>query len=277
MASCLLAIAAAGFGARAAAQARRPMTLVALADIPRVQDAQLSPDGRFVSYQLARADWNANRLVAHLYRQAVSGGPPVQLTAGDAGETTARWSPDGHTLAYLSRGESGLQIFVMPSSGGQARQLTRHVTGVFGGFAPVWTPDGSALYFLASDPQPDLARERDRLRDDVFSYDANFLHRHIWKVTLASGAEQRITSGPFSILSFRLSRDGTRLAQHRAPTPTMADITRSEVWTSDALGGSPRAVTTNSVEELEAELSPDNSRILFIAEANERLEQLYSA
>ncbi len=142
----LLTIAASGFAVHAAAQTPRPMTLVNLAEIPRVQDAQLSSDGRFVSYQLARADWKANRQVTHLFRQALSGGPAVQLTSGDSGESTARWSPDGRTLLYLARGDSGLQIFLMPSEGGASRQLTRHVTGVFGGVPPVWTPDGSSIY-----------------------------------------------------------------------------------------------------------------------------------
>ena len=48
------------------AQSRQPLTLVSLADTPRVQDVQLSPDGRFVWSTLARADWRANRLVGHI-------------------------------------------------------------------------------------------------------------------------------------------------------------------------------------------------------------------
>src|SRR3954466_10871059 len=70
------------------------MSLVELAEIPRIVDAQLSPDGRSVSYMLQRADWKANRLVPHLWRQPVGGGAPVQLTAGEAGEANGRWSPD---------------------------------------------------------------------------------------------------------------------------------------------------------------------------------------
>lgn len=273
----LLAVAALSFGVSTGAQSARPMTLVSLAEIPRVQDAQLSPDGRFVTYQLARADWRANRPIAHLYRQAASGGAPLQLTNTDAGETTARWSPDGRTLLYLSRGDSGLQMFLVSADGGAPRQLTHHVTGVYGGVAPAWTPDGSAIYFLASEPQADLARERERLRDDMYLFEEDYVHRHLWKVTAAGGVEQRITSGPFSVLGFRLSRDGTRIAQHRAPSPMIGDINRGEVWTTDAQGGSPRGITSNNVEELEAEFSPDNSQLLFLAEANDQLEAPYSS
>jgi dipeptidyl aminopeptidase/acylaminoacyl peptidase len=258
-------------------QSPRPLTLISLAEIPRIQDVQLSPDGRFVSYMLARADWKANRLVAHIWRQATDGGTPLQITNGDAGDATARWSPDGRTLAYMTRGDSGLQLFLVSADGGQPRQLTHHVTGVYGGVAPAWAPDGSALYFLAADARPDLERERERLRDDIYVFDEDFLQRHLWKVTAAGGIEQRLTDGPFSVLSFRVSRDGTRIVQHRAPTPLVADNDRGEVWVSDALGGDPRAVTSNGIEETEAELSPDNTQLLFLADANARLEPYHSA
>src|SRR5439155_10975505 len=135
-----LAAAMVMFVAGPVAQGPRPLTLVSLAEIPRVQDAQLSPDGQSVSYMLARADWKANVLVAHIWRQPIAGGRPTQLTSGESGELLARWSPDSRTLLYLSRG----QIWLMPIGGGPARQLTKHATGVYGGAAPAWSPDGSA-------------------------------------------------------------------------------------------------------------------------------------
>lgn len=258
------------------AQSRKPLTLVSLAELPRLQDVQLSPDGRFVSYMLARADWKANRQIAHVFRQSTRGGAPLQITSGDAGETSARWSPDGRSILFLARGDSGLQIFVVSADGGQPRQLTRHVTGVYGGFAAAWAADGSAIYFLAADPQPDLERERERLRDDLYGFEEVVRQRHLWRVTTAGAVERRITQGPFSVLSFRLSRDGTRLAQQRAPTALVGDAYRGEIWVSDASGANPRAVTSNGVEELEAELSPDNARLLFLAEANAGLEPNYN-
>src|ERR1700680_2951674 len=73
----------------------RPMSLVDLAELPRILDPQLSPDGRSVIYTLTRADWKANRAMAHIWRQSAGGGQPTQLTNGEAGEASGRWSPDG--------------------------------------------------------------------------------------------------------------------------------------------------------------------------------------
>src|SRR5579864_9454692 len=62
------------------------MTLVQLAELPRLVEPQLSPDGRSVAYMLATADWTLNRLSYHLWRQDTSGGAPVPLTSGAPGE-----------------------------------------------------------------------------------------------------------------------------------------------------------------------------------------------
>jgi dipeptidyl aminopeptidase/acylaminoacyl peptidase len=258
-----------------AQQPRRPMSIVDLAELPRILDPQLSPDGRSVIYMLTRADWKANRAVPHIWRQTVGGGQPAQLTNGNAGEASARWSPDGKSLLFLTRGdESGTQIYLLPSEGGQAQALTRHGTSVS---QPAWSPDGSAIYFLASDPATADERDRDRLRDDVFAFEENLKQRHLWKVAVPSGSELKLTDGDFSVLSYRLSQDGRQIALHRAPTPLANDSGRSEVWVMDASGRNARAVTSNSVEEIEAELSPDNTQILFLAGANSALEPDYNS
>src|SRR5439155_3326444 len=116
------------------AQSRRPMTLVDIAQVPRILDVQLAPDGRSVLYMLNRADWKANRQLPHLWKQDIGAAAPVQMTFGDAGEGGGRWSPDGKTILF-SRGG---QIYLLPTDGGEPRQLTRHGTTVA---SPAWSPD----------------------------------------------------------------------------------------------------------------------------------------
>src|SRR6266851_4676813 len=242
----MLATAILAISAQPAAQAPRAITLISLAEIPRVQDIQLSPDGRFVSYMLARADWKADRLLTHIWLQAVSGGPPTPVTAGAAGEVLARWSPDSRALLFLTGG----QISIVAVDGGTPRQVTHHATSVYGGSVPTWSPDGRSIYFLASDPPTEMERERERSRDDVYVFEEDYKQRHLWKINVESGIEQRLTDGPFSVVSFRLSRDGTQIAEQRAPTPLAADLSRGEIWTTDAAGLNAHAITSNTVEEL---------------------------
>jgi len=249
----------------------RAMTLVDIAELPRALDPQLSPDCRVVLSALSHADWKPGRPVWQLWRQAIDGGAPTPLTFSATGiiPGSTRWSPDGKTILFARDG----QLWLLSADGGEPRALTRHATAVT---QPTWSPDGASVYFVAADARSAEDRERDRNRDDLYEYDKDFRQRHLWKATIETGGEQAITSGDWSVRSYRLSADGRHLAIARVPTPLPDDQPRSEIWTIDADGRNGKAVTSNRIEELDPQLSPDNSRILFLASANARLEPYYN-
>ena len=62
-----------------------------------------------------------------------------------SGPGAANLSPDGETIAFSWDVTGESELWVMPSSGGQPQQIT-FKTGVF---APIWTPDGSSLFYSA--------------------------------------------------------------------------------------------------------------------------------
>ena len=263
-------------GGTAEGQARRAMTLVDLLEVPRLSEPQLSPDGRQVLYVLAEADWEANRAISHIWRADTDGGNTVQLTRGEEGETSPRWSPDGDLVAFLTaRGTAdSAQIHVLSNQGGEARQLTNHPTAVS---TITWSPDGGAIYFLAADEKPPEQQAREAERDDVYAFEENFQHRHLWTVTASTGATARVTEGDYSIIDYDLSRDGKRLALHRAPNPVLEYRDASEVWVMGADGSDPQRLTTNNVPESGAQVSPDGSRVLFLSRSNERFEKYHNS
>jgi dipeptidyl aminopeptidase/acylaminoacyl peptidase len=97
-----------------------------------------SPDGRFLVFgkPLARSDlWVAS----HTDRA------PRQLTATPHDELAARFSPDGKWLAYSSDQSCRVEVYVRPSlSTGDQIQISSD-----GGSEPVWSRDGSEIYFRA--------------------------------------------------------------------------------------------------------------------------------
>jgi dipeptidyl aminopeptidase/acylaminoacyl peptidase len=255
------------------AQAKRPFTLVQLAELPRMFSPQLSPDGSTLAYFVSAADWKTNRLVLHMWRQPV-GGAAQQLTFTEAGDIpVVRWSPDGRTLLFMREG----QLWLMSADGGEPRALSRHATSVSAGpgQAPTWSPDGTFVFFLASDPRTAEERERDRVRDDVYAFDETFKHRRLWKIAVSTGVETQITSGDATILEYRLSADGSRLVYERAPSPADGDAYRAELWTADSDGANARALTDNGVQEFGLDISADGSRILFLADANDKFEPYF--
>src|SRR5919202_4297232 len=81
--TCALALA---LCAPAAARAQGPRAQFAVQEmlkIQRVADPQLSPDGRWVAYQVTVPDVPANRNRTQIFVVAVAGGEPKQLTSGD--------------------------------------------------------------------------------------------------------------------------------------------------------------------------------------------------
>ena len=69
---------------------------------------------------------------------------PQALLATDADEQDARFSPDGHWLAYASDETGQSEIFIIPigASGGR-KQLSSS-----GGTRPLWAPNSREVFFL---------------------------------------------------------------------------------------------------------------------------------
>ncbi len=212
-------------------------------------------------------DWKANRRVPHLWVQR-AGAPALQLTSGDAPDVSPRWSPDGRTILFVRAG----QLAVVPATGGEVRIVTAHAAAASW---PAWSADGASAYFLSTDPPSRAEQERQRARNDVFALDEDYRQQHLWIAAIADGAERRLTGGDFSVASYSLSRDGARLLQARVPTPLADDSDETELWVSDADGGRASRVTDNAIEEVGPSLSPDDRQVLFVADANARLEPYY--
>jgi dipeptidyl aminopeptidase/acylaminoacyl peptidase len=255
-------------------QALRPMSFVDILNMPLLQDPQLSPDGRQLLFVMLEADWRANRPVGHIHRIDADGTNQTQLTFGERGESSPRWSPDGRVIAFLTRreGDAANQIYLLDTRGGEARRLTTHPT------APLslqWAADGQSIYFTAADARSTDERERDRLQDDVYAFEENFTHRHLWATDLR-GTTKKITDGEYSVLGFDVSADGRKVVLSRAPSPLLEHSPQSEVWVMNGDGANARRLTDNAVPESDVVLSPDGATVAFRAGMNEKFEGYYS-
>jgi dipeptidyl aminopeptidase/acylaminoacyl peptidase len=254
------------------------MSIVDLIDVPQLQEIQLSRDGSQVLFQLAKSDWDENKRVSHIFRVDIDGENQVQLTNGPTGERSPRWSPDGSSIVFVAkRGkDEHEQLYLLSNRGGEARPLTTHPSDVR---SPSFSPDGAFVYFLAPEPKTEEEKKKEELKDDVFAYDEDYKQVHLFRVSVPGDAPaeaKRITSGDFSILSYRLSRDGFRIAHHRAPTPLFGSAGESEVWLMRADGSDARELTKNSVAESAAELSPDGKWVAFVSDSSEKFEPYYN-
>lgn len=249
------------------------MSLVQLAELPRIVDPQLSPNGQSVVYMLSSADWSASRPAYHLWRKDASVSP-VAVTDGPQSDTPGgtRWSPDGSSILFLRGG----QLWLVPAGGGGAHAITRHATPIAANPGPTWSADGTSIYFVAADPDTAEERQRERLKDDLYPFEEHYKQRQLWNVVVSTGAEKPLTSGNLGVASYRVSRDGRQIAVERMPTPLVDDEHLREVWVMGADGSNARQLTHNNVEEIQPELSPDNAQMLFLANTNEKFDPEYN-
>src|ERR1700730_6815320 len=67
-----------------------------------VTDARISPDGKLVAYVITSADQKRNSRVSGIWMTPIDGSrPPWPFTEGPSSRMP-HWSPDGHSLAFLS-------------------------------------------------------------------------------------------------------------------------------------------------------------------------------
>ncbi len=259
-------------------QTKRAITIVDLIEVPQLRDPQLSPDGSQLLYTLAEADWKANKRITHIWRADTDGGASIQLTNGEKGEQSPRWSPDGFIAFIAERGEEeeeegNAQIYLLSNTGGEAAPLTEHDAAIS---SIQWSPDGVYLYFVAPDPKTKEEKKRDELKNDVFAFDEDYKQKHLWRIAVADKVSEQITSGDFSIGGYRLSRDGGKIVHHRSPSPLFDNRDEGEVWLMDSDGSDATKLTDNTVSEFGAELSPDGRWVLFRSDSNEKFETYYN-
>ncbi len=105
--------------------ATRPFTARDLAMLERVSAPRLSPDGRYIAYNLRSTDWAANRGVNALTIVRADGsGEPLVLTRDEAAPGSARWSADGSWLYFLSARSGTRQLWRVRADGSERRQMT---------------------------------------------------------------------------------------------------------------------------------------------------------
>ena len=74
----------------------------------------ISPDGQTIAFSYK----------GDLFTVPVTGGTAKQLTTNPAYDYNPVWSPDGSKIAFASDREGGINVWVMPSKGGQPQQIT---------------------------------------------------------------------------------------------------------------------------------------------------------
>ncbi|HEV3384657.1 MAG TPA: prolyl oligopeptidase family serine peptidase, partial [Gemmata sp.] len=146
--SCI-AFAIAILAASSFAADKRPMKVEDMFKFKRVASPRISPDGKFVAYQVTSVSLEENKSAADIFIAASDGKtPPKQLTdAKGKKDTNPRWSPDGKKILFESTRSGTSQIWVVSVEGGEPKQLIEISTGANNA---IWSPDGMHIAFVSA-------------------------------------------------------------------------------------------------------------------------------
>jgi len=269
---------------------KQPFDPLALLELVRISDPQVSPDGRLVAFTVQNIDVPNNKRVTHIYVAPVAGGTSVQITqAGDDNERP-RWSPDSRHIAFVSDRGGTSQIWLMDPDGSNARQTTNISTEAGG---VLFSPDGKNLVFTSEVfPQcgaddacnkKELDAERaSRVKARIYT---GLLYRH-WNrwagqrrshllvAPVSGGVVKDLTPGtrdvpPFSLGGgddYAISPDGAEVCYAMNSEPVPAISTNSDLYVVSIAGGPPRKVTNNPGADNTPLYSPDGKYLAWRAQ-----------
>ena len=169
-----------------------------------------SPDGKWLALAANRLpDSDYHAAVCDIWVLPASGGELRNMTPEPGLALAPAWSPSGSHIAYVGHtdemdawGVRNFHLWSVPLHGGPARDLTpdfdRTALDLMGSDLrdlhdagrPVWSQDGSEIYFSASDQGS----------------------THLFGVAATGGQPRRVTSGPLQVFAVAGSRQTEDLA-----------------------------------------------------------------
>lgn len=178
----------------------------------------------------------------------------------DAGEWSAKFSPDGGRIAYVREAGDGWSVWVMRADGSDPGR----VAGPFPFVEfPSWAPGAQELYFAGIKPPPAGAPPEES---------------HIYSVDLATGeVRTRIDTGTRDACP-RFSRDGKRLTYAAARldgaggSGSNEDLFAHDLASDDTTGAGDTALTTDPGRDDYAYPSPDDRLMVFVSDRDGNAE-----
>lgn len=130
-----------------------PVGVLLAAVFAGLRSAEAADEARLLRFPTIQGDKIAFVCGGDIWTASSSGGTAQRLTSFDAGyELFPRISPDGRWVAFSGEYTGTRQIFVVPYTGGDPRQLTFYPDvgdlpprGGYDNLAYDWTPDGSHI------------------------------------------------------------------------------------------------------------------------------------
>jgi acylaminoacyl-peptidase len=270
-----------------------------MAMLDRLSDPKISPDARFIAYNIRSTDWDANKGVNALWvMERGSSAPPRLIRDQEKGGTSPTWSADGHWLYFLSSRSGSTQVWRAPAGGSEAHQMTNLPLDVA---LFRLTKDGSALVAainahpecdtLACSKAKDDARAKVKATGTVYDgatprfwdayLDGRYLNLFAVKLNpetpatdgtaLTRGYQADIVSRPEGDLSaFTITPDGAEVLFAARPSGSAQGLGDPESIYEVPMDGAAapkRLDPASTTSDGTLAISPDGTKLAYLAQA----------
>ncbi|MDX5422458.1 MAG: S9 family peptidase [Hymenobacteraceae bacterium] len=251
-----------------AAAQKQAMTTDDGLNMVQLSDAILSPDGKSVIFSKSELNWGKNKRETTYHHLATTGGGSYQYLGEDGGSALS-YSPDGKYIALKRKAEDHQQLFLMPTAGGEAIQLTKHENSI-GKY--VWGKDSKKLYFVSAVPR---SKEEQKLHKD--GNDALFVDegpngqtegawQHLWVYDIDAKKASRLTKGEQLISDFDVAPEGRRIVYTARSENRRNQRNLSEIYLLQLAGDTTSVqLTNNKAPESDLAWAPDGKTFAYMA------------
>jgi dipeptidyl aminopeptidase/acylaminoacyl peptidase len=268
-------------------QGKRAMTVDDLITTIRVGDPQLSPDGKRVLYTRTTTALDTGRRNSDIWLVSADGSSAArQFIGGEKSENTARFTPDGRRVVFMSNRDGAFQVYAADSQGNNPKAITKISGGVQ---APmIVSPDSKKVAFV-SDVYPQCkdedcnrrtreAQEKDPSKVRVLT-GLPFRHwdewrigirHHIFVTDIDSGETRDVTPGDFDSpphfyedgnMTFSPDSRSIAFVSNRDGRDKEMMDTNDDVWLVPVTGGDAKRITTNPAKDDQPTWSPDGKTL----------------
>ena len=271
---------------------QRTIAIEDLSKLTPTSHPRISPDGKRVAFVVTSIDEYKQDYRSSIWIVPTAGGEAQQFTSSAANAGSPSWSPDGRWLAFVSeregeqtnkdekeakkQGKGKPQIWLIPTNGGEAHQLTYMQHGASN---PVWSPDSKHILFNALTGPADEETEDGKPLPKVRVIDrlwyrldgVGFIYErrnHLFLIDVTGGEPQQLTDGDWDDGDQSWSPDGSRIAFTSSRAEDRWRLPSPDVYTLAISDGKPtdlRCLTDGTLTCSSPAWSPDGKTIAFLA------------